>query len=187
MITLASVNAMDAATFIAAFGDIAEHSPWVAEGVIAAKDSVNPSGSSLAREGDGVAQTNNAFSSVNALSKTFADIVMNAPHAQQLSLLRAHPDLATRARLTADSKAEQKDAGLDTLSTDEFATFTKLNNQYTEQNGFPFIFAVKGASKQQILASFDDRIHNARDSEFQVALQQVCKIIGFRLEMRIGH
>jgi 2-oxo-4-hydroxy-4-carboxy-5-ureidoimidazoline decarboxylase len=127
-----------------------------------------------------------SFSTRGDLCISFVHSVISASEAQQLALLRAHPDLATRAKLTADSTSEQKAARLDHLSADEFATFTILNNQYKEQNGFPFIFAVKGATKHQILASFEQRIHHSRDAEFQVALEHVCKIIGFRLEARVS-
>jgi 2-oxo-4-hydroxy-4-carboxy-5-ureidoimidazoline decarboxylase len=158
MITHAVVNEMTAAEFVAAFGDIAEHSAWVAE---------------------------KAYAQRAALHDAFTSAVLTAPEDQKLSLLRAHPDLATRAKLTVDSNHEQKGAGLDTLSTAEFSRFTTLNNQYKKQNGFPFIFAVKGATKHQILESFEARIHHSRDDEFQVALSQVCKIIGFRLAARV--
>jgi 2-oxo-4-hydroxy-4-carboxy-5-ureidoimidazoline decarboxylase len=159
---------MNKAEFMQAFGDIAEHSPWVAE-----------------RAFEGPEGRRGIFSTRAALHHLFTHAILTAPEAQQLSLLRAHPDLATRAKLTADSTHEQKGAGLDALSPKEFSRFTKLNHQYTEHNGFPFIFAVKGATKHQILESFEERIHNERDEEFQVALQQVCKIIGFRLEARV--
>ena len=162
MISLAQVNAMSAKEFVAAFGEIAEHSAWVATG------------------------TTRPYSSSAAMIDAFCSVVLQADETAQLALLRAHPDLATRAKLTADSTTEQKGAGLDTLSAAEFAKFTALNDQYKEQNGFPFIFAVKGATKHQILASFEARIHNSRAEEFQVALQQVCKIIGFRLEAKVS-
>jgi 2-oxo-4-hydroxy-4-carboxy-5-ureidoimidazoline decarboxylase len=158
MISLSDVNKMSAAEFVAAFGDIAEHSPWVAE---------------------------RAYGREGILHDRLTSAVLTASEVQQLSLLRAHPDLATRAKLTTDSTNEQKGAGLDTLSAAEFAKFTTLNDQYKEQNGFPFIYAVKGATKHQILESFEKRIHNSREDEFQVALEQVCKIIGFRLEARV--
>jgi 2-oxo-4-hydroxy-4-carboxy-5-ureidoimidazoline decarboxylase len=134
---------------------------------------------------EGALRPTGAFSSFSALHEAFNIAVLTAPEAFQLSLLRAHPDLATRAKLTADSTTEQKGAGLDNLSAEEFARFTVLNNQYKEQNGFPFVFAVKGATKHQILESFEKRIHHSREEEFQVALQQVCKIIGFRLDARV--
>lgn len=162
MMTLAEINALDALEFVAAFGEIAEHSPWVAAGVT------------------------RPFSSRAAMVHAFTNVVMSAKENLQLSLLRAHPDLATRAKLTADSTDEQKGAGLDALNVEEFAKFTALNDQYKEQNGFPFVFAVKGATKHQILASFEQRIHHSKEDEFKVALQQVCRIIGFRLEMRVA-
>ncbi len=194
MIKLSDVNKMSEAEFVASFADIAEHSPWVAEFVF--KSPHPPVGtfpqwgkgenSTLPPLGEGARRADvGLFLSRAALINAFTQTVISATQSQQLSLLRAHPDLATRAKLTTDSTTEQKGAGLDTLSAAEFAKFTALNNQYKEQNGFPFIFAVKGATKQQILASFEQRIHNARDEEFQVALQQVCKIIGFRLEARV--
>ncbi len=162
MISLAQVNAMTVEEFVATFGEIAEHSAWVAT------NATRP------------------FASCSAMIDAFKTVVMQADEAAQLALLRAHPDLATRVKLTTDSTNEQKGAGLDSLSAAEFTKFTTLNNQYKEQNGFPFIFAVKGATKYQILASFEQRIHNPRGDEFQVALQQVCKIIGFRLEAKVS-
>ncbi len=162
MMSLVEVNTMSAAEFVAAFGEIAEHSPWVA------------------------ANVTRPFLSRDAMINAFANVVMSASEDLQLSLLRAHPDLATRAKLTADSTNEQKGAGLDALSIEEFAKFTTLNNQYKAQNGFPFIFAVKGATKHQILASFEQRIHHSKEDEFKVALQQVGRIIGFRVEARVA-
>jgi 2-oxo-4-hydroxy-4-carboxy-5-ureidoimidazoline decarboxylase len=158
MISLAQVNEMSEAEFVSTFGDIAEHSPWVAE---------------------------KAFKSSGKMISRFSEAVMSASAGQQLALLRAHPDLATRAKLTADSTQEQNGAGLDNLTADEFARFAALNDRYQEQNGFPFIFAVKGATKHQILESFENRIYHSKDEEFKVALQQVCRIIGFRLEVRV--
>ncbi len=162
MITLAQVNAMTVEEFVAVFGDIAEHSSWVASGAP------------------------RPFTSRASMIAAFSTVVLEADEAMQLALLRAHPDLATRATLTTDSSKEQKGAGLNSLSATEFAKFTALNDQYKEQNGFPFIFAVKGATKHQILQSFEQRIHHPRQAEFKVALQQVCHIIGFRLEARVS-
>ncbi len=108
---------------------------------------------------------------------------MRAPRADQLALIRAHPDLAGRAaisgELTVDSKREQAGAGLDSLTPEEFARFSDLNSYYRQQNGFPFIFAVKGATKQQILAAFEERVKNNHATEFAIALTQVCRIFHF--------
>ena len=160
---LADVNALSVEEFEATFGDIAEHSKWVATKAFAAKP----------------------FSSREELIAAFQDAVRNAEHHAQLALLNAHPDLATRAKLTTDSTREQTGAGLDTLSAQEFENFTALNRQYKEQNSFPFIFAVKGATKQQILEGFQTRIRNGKDVEFKTALEQVCRIIRFRLQDKV--
>ncbi len=200
MIALAEINRMTPDAFVTEFGEIAEHSPWVAEAV--AKGPHPPLRGTFSKgegqfiggdaqplpfpSGEGAQRADEVpFSSLGDIISRFTQAVMAASQTQQLALLRAHPDLATRAKLTTDSTREQQGAGLDTLSAEEFATFTALNNQYKEQNGFPFIFAVKGATKHQILASFEQRIHHAREDEFKVALQQVCKIIGFRIEAKV--
>ena len=163
MISLADINAMSDAEFEMQFGEIAEHSSWVA--VEAAHD--------------------RPFETLSEMRSAFVDAVSDAAHALQLALLQAHPDLATRAKLSVDSTAEQKGAGLDSLSADELAKFTELNDAYKARNGFPFIFAVKGATKHQILASFEARLKNAKDLEFQTAILQVCRIISFRLEAMV--
>ncbi len=160
---LADVNALSVEEFEATFGDIAEHSKWVATKAFASKP----------------------FASCEELIAAFQAAVMNAGKPPQLALLNAHPDLATRAKLTTDSTREQQGVGLDSLSPQEFEIFNTLNHQYKEQNAFPFIFAVKGATKQQILQGFQTRIHNAKDVEFKTALEQVCRIIRFRLQDKV--
>ena len=147
----------------AAFADIAEHSPWVAQHAF--RDA--------------------PFDTREEMIASFTMAVHHADPDDQLALLRAHPDLATRAKLTTDSTNEQKGAGLDTLTATEFARFTELNMAYNEKNGFPFIFAVKGATKYQILAGFEARIANDSATEFAAALAEVCCIIRFRLEDRV--
>jgi 2-oxo-4-hydroxy-4-carboxy-5-ureidoimidazoline decarboxylase len=160
---LANVNALSSAAFERAFGEIAEHSPWVARHAMLARP----------------------FTTRETMIEAFASAVMKADRTAQLALLCAHPDLATRAKLTQDSTREQAGAGLDTLDAAEFARFTELNNAYRAKNGFPFIFAVKGATKHKILAGFEMRIHNPQSIELQTALQQVCRIIRFRLEDKV--
>ena len=157
---LAEANAAGAS----AFADIAEHSSWVAE----------------------VAFKHAPFKNREDMIQRFAAAVMAANRPAQLTLLNAHPDLATRAKLTEDSTKEQMGVGLDSLSAAEFAHFTKLNEAYRAKNGFPFIFAVKGATKNQILAGFESRIENNTAKEFETALEQVSRIIRFRLEERVA-
>jgi 2-oxo-4-hydroxy-4-carboxy-5-ureidoimidazoline decarboxylase len=164
MMALAEVNAMDAERFVAAFGDVAEHSPWVARHAAAARP----------------------FASREAMIDAFADAVSAAKRESQLALIRAHPDLATKAKLTEDSTREQAQAGLGSLSPDEFARFTHLNDLYKAKFDFPFIFAVKGAGKRQILASFAERVNNDAETEFATAIAQVCRIFRFRVEDRVA-
>jgi 2-oxo-4-hydroxy-4-carboxy-5-ureidoimidazoline decarboxylase len=164
MISLADINVISDDAFVAQFGEIAEHSPWVAE----------------------EATLDRPYASFVDMRSAFIDAVSGAPREMQLALLRAHPDLATKAKLTADSMTEQKGAGLDTLSAVEFEKFTALNDAYKARNGFPFIFAVKGATKHQILAAFEQRIKNNKDLEFDTAILQVCRIVSFRLEAMVS-
>ena len=164
MMSIADVNAMTPRAFVEVFGDVAEHSPWVA------------------READ----ASRPFASRDALVKQFETAVRAANRDAQLALLRAHPDLATRAKLTDDSTREQAGAGLGTLAAEEFKRFTALNTRYRERFGFPFIFAVKGATKHMILGSFEARVGNDSATEFETALQQVCRIFRFRIEDRVS-
>jgi OHCU decarboxylase len=101
------------------------------------------------------------------------------------SIRRSHPDLAGRlaiaGELTEDSKKEQAGAGLDRLSAEEHARFTELNAAYVEKFGFPFIIAVKGLNKDDILAAFEERIANTGDAEFATATAQVERIALLRL------
>ena len=164
MMSIAEVNAMSPKAFIEAFGDVAEHAPWVAREADAARP----------------------FASREALVRHFETAIRAANRDAQLALVRAHPDLATRAKLTDDSTREQAGAGLNTLTADEFARFTDLNTRYRERFGFPFIFAVKGATKHMILESFAARVGNDPHVEFETALAQVCRIFRFRLEDRVS-
>jgi 2-oxo-4-hydroxy-4-carboxy-5-ureidoimidazoline decarboxylase len=164
MMSLAEVNDMSAGNFVAAFGDIAEHSPWVAMEAAKARP----------------------FASRETMIEAFTSATMKAGPEAQLALIRAHPDLATRAKLTEDSSREQKGVGLDTLTAEEFQLFTALNNAYKSRFDFPFIFAVKGATKHQILASFEERVGKGKEEEFRTALQQVCRIFRFRIEDRVN-
>ena len=169
-LTIDAVNAFDAAVFTARFGDVAEASPWVAE----------------------VAFASRPFHDRKALVEAFTGAVRTASREGQLALLRAHPDLAGRAAVAGDiaiaeeSRREQSGAGLDRLTAEEFARFHDLNARYRERFGFPFIFAVKGATKQAILAAFEARIDNDADTERATALANVERILRFRIEDRVA-
>jgi len=166
--SIEQINALPGADFVKTFGDVAEHSPWVAE----------------------VAAAKRPFASRAAMIAAFeASLATAAPDAQ-LALLRAHPDLAGKAAIagevTDDSACEQAGAGLGSLTADEFARFTRLNGAYRARFGFPFIFAVKGATKQQILAAFAARLEHAPEAEFSTALEQVMRIFRLRIEDRVS-
>jgi 2-oxo-4-hydroxy-4-carboxy-5-ureidoimidazoline decarboxylase len=166
-LTVAAVNAMPADAFAAAFGDIAEHSPWVAERAAAARP----------------------FASRAAVVEAFQGAILAAGEGEQTALLAAHPDLAGRAAragaLTADSTREQAGAGLDALTEEEFARFTTLNDAYRARFGMPFIVAVRGATKHTILAAFENRVGGTPLEERLTALAQVLRIVRFRLEDRV--
>ncbi len=157
---------MDRASFVAKFGGIFEHSPWIAEGAFGLE--LGP-----------------AHDTATGLRSALARVFRAAGAQQRLEALNAHPDLAGKLaaakRLTADSTAEQASAGLDALTDDERARFTELNVRYTETFGFPFIIAVKGLTKDQILEAFERRIGQDRETEFTEACAQVERIALLRL------
>lgn len=159
-------SGLDRTQFVALYGRVYEHSPWIAEAAWSA--GLTP-----------------AHNTVEGLHQTLAAIVDAAPHARQLALLNAHPDLAgrlaVRGELTTESTSEQASAGLDKCSPDEFRRFTELNDAYKGKFPFPFIMAVKGRSRAEILEAFERRIHHGEDVEFATALGEVHKIALLRL------
>ena len=152
--------------YVARFGGVFEHSPWIAE---------------RAYDAGGLQETPTAEGVHVALVGQFRA----ASASEQLGVLRAHPDLAGKLAiagdLTEESRNEQAGAGLDRLSADEHARFTTLNTAYTDKFGFPFIIAVKGLTKDDILAAFESRIDNPPEQEFETALRQVERIALLRL------
>ena len=152
--------------YVARFGGVFEHSPWIAE---------------RAHDAGGLQETPTAEGVHVALVGQFRA----ASASEQLGVLRAHPDLAGKLAiagdLTEESRNEQAGAGLDRLSADEHARFTTLNTAYTDKFGFPFIIAVKGLTKDDILAAFESRIDNTPEQEFETALRQVERIALLRL------
>jgi OHCU decarboxylase len=111
------------------------------------------------------------------------------PPDRKLQLIRNHPDLAGRvaiADLTAASRSEQTGAGLDRCTPDEFRRFQELNTAYKEKFAFPFILAVAGMNRAEILAAFESRVGNDREGEFRTALEQIDRIARIRLEGLAG-
>ncbi|MCI5084473.1 MAG: allantoinase PuuE [Rhodovulum sp.] len=158
---------MDRDTFVAKFGGVFEHSPWIAERVHDLE--LGP-----------------AHDSAVGVHSALCRMFRSASAEERLGVLCAHPDLAGKLAaakaLTAESTAEQASAGLDHLTDDERATFTRLNTAYTDKFGFPFIIAVRDHDKAGIMAAFEARLQNDRDTEFTTACKQVERIARLRLE-----
>lgn len=157
----------DRTAFVERLGGVFEHSPWIAERAYdAGLDRATPTAANL--------------------HAAMAAVFRAATAEERLAVLRAHPDLAGKLqaakRLTADSAAEQAGAGLDALTDAERARFTDLNTRYGARFGFPFIIAVKGLDKQQILTAFERRVANDRETEFDEACRQVERIALLRLQ-----
>ncbi|AIC21515.1 MULTISPECIES: 2-oxo-4-hydroxy-4-carboxy-5-ureidoimidazoline decarboxylase [Pseudomonas] len=152
--------------FVKAFADIYEHSPWVAEKAF-----------DLGQDA--------SIDRIDTLHQRMSDILLSADHQSQLALINAHPDLAGKAavqgQLTEASTHEQAGAGIHQCTAEEFQRFTELNDAYKAKFKFPFIMAVKGSNRHQILAAFEARIHNSVDTEFRCALAEINKIALFRL------
>ena len=146
--------------FIRHYGAIYEDSPWVAEAVW---------------PGAG------ALRNAQALAGAMAAVVDSASGDEKLALIRAHPQLAGRARMADASVREQSGAGLDQCSPEEFADFQRLNAAYNDRFGFPFIVAVKGMSRRDILEAFETRLANDPETEFAEALSQIHRIAALRL------
>lgn len=156
---------MDRDAFVGRFGPVFEHSPWIVEQAWEA--GLRPD-------------------TAEGLHAALVAVLRDAPRERQEALLDAHPDLAgklaVRGELTADSTAEQASAGLDRCTPEEFARFTALNEAYKARFGFPFILAVKGRTRAEILEAFERRIDNAPEEEFATALAQVERIALLRLK-----
>jgi OHCU decarboxylase len=152
--------------FVARFGGIYEHSPWVAERTF---------DHGLGKEAD----------TAEGLAALMSETMLVASRNAQMALIRAHPDLAGKAavadELTDASKSEQAGAGLDQCTKEEFAEFQRLNAAYGEKFGFPFILAVAGKTRHDILDAFRQRLENDAESEFAEALSQIDRIARFRL------
>ncbi len=162
-------STLDRDAFVNRYGDIYEHSPWVAE---------------LSWEAGLTADQDTPDGLADAMSR----VLESAPAERQLEVIRAHPDLAGKAaksgELTADSTREQAGAGLDQCSEEEFARFHRYNDSYKARFGFPFVMAVKGSDRHKILAAFEQRLEHTPDEERRTAIEQINRIARFRLHDR---
>jgi 2-oxo-4-hydroxy-4-carboxy-5-ureidoimidazoline decarboxylase len=163
-IDLYEVNAMDRTDFVTAFADVAESTPWVAA----------------------EAEAERPFANRDAMIAAFANAVAEADSERQMTLLQAHPELAARAGMTDVSAQEQRGAGLDRLTHGEFERLKRLNGEYRRRFGFPFILAVRRATKADVLAALEGRLKNPPAAEFARALVEVQRIVRFRIEDRVA-
>ena len=162
--TLDELNRCSPEAFVAVLGDIYEHSPWVAA----------------------QAAQKRPFSSVDDLQRVMFDRVLQSPQAIQIELIRKHPELAGKEaqqdQLTAASNDEQRGAGLDQCSAGELAQLRSLNAAYRERFGFPFVVAVSGLDRSQILDQIEQRLGNTPQQEQYNCIEQIGRIARIRLD-----
>ncbi|QYJ15873.1 Uric acid degradation bifunctional protein [Rubrobacter xylanophilus DSM 9941] len=157
------VDALSREEFVRVFGGVYENSPWAAE----------------------AAWEERPFGELAALEQALERAVRRAPAERRLELIKAHPDLAGRAavagEITRESAREQSSAGLDRLTPEEHARFTRMNREYRERFGIPFIVCVREHTKESILAAGERRLSSTRERELETALDEICKIARHRL------
>jgi len=159
MNSIDKVNKLNKSDFISIFGNVFEKTEWIAQKSYDSKP----------------------YKNFEELFSKMVEIFENSNKESHIKILNAHPDLAIEKRLTEDSKNEQQNASLNQCTNEEFLEFKKLNEEYKKKFGFPFITAVKGKNKEEILNSFRQRITNNINLEFEEAKKQVKKIANFRL------
>ncbi len=157
---IGEINELARDAFVARFGFLFEHSPWIVE----------------------QAADRRPFADLSAMQAALIDVVAESSPEAQLALLRAHPQLAKKVAMTAESTAEQASAGLDRLSREEFERFHRLNDAYDRKFGFPFIICVRLTDKAGILAAMESRAGNSVETEMGTALNEVGKIVELRLK-----
>ena len=158
-IALNEINRLSREEFVRVVGPVFEHSPWIAE----------------------VAAQQRPFPTCAALHAAMCAIVQSAAEAQQLALIRAHPDLVGRVVLTAESNREQTAAGLMQLTPEEVTLFDRYNTEYKSRFGFTFIICARKNKKEAILSAFPVRLKNSREAEIRTALDQIFQIAELRL------
>ena len=159
MNSIDKVNKLSKSDFISIFGNVFEKTEWIAQKSYDSKP----------------------YKNFEELFSKMMEVFENSNKENHIKILNAHPDLAVEKKLTKDSKNEQKNASLNQCTDEEFIEFKKLNEEYKKKFAFPFIIAVKGKNKEEILNSFRQRITNNINLEFIEAKKQVKKIASFRL------
>ncbi len=160
MIDIKKINNLDKSEFLSIFGNVFEKSKWISEKVFNQKP----------------------FKNLESFVSKLIGVYENSDDKTILEILNLHPELAVEEKLTHDSETEQNKANLKECTPEEFNEFKKLNIEYKKKFNFPFIIAVKGKNKNEILNYFKERINNSLNEEFLEAKNQVKKIAKFRLE-----
>tara|TARA_B100000579_G_scaffold55581_1_gene39328 strand:- start:1628 stop:2125 length:498 start_codon:yes stop_codon:yes gene_type:complete len=160
MFSIDKINELNRSEFVATFGNIFEKTDWIANKTFEQKP----------------------FKDILDFVSKFTTIYENSSHEKILEILNSHPDLVVEKKLTKESQKEQDSANLNQCSEEEILEFTKLNKDYKIKFNFPFIIAVKGKNKNEILNIFKKRINNSTDQEFKEAKIQVKKIAIVRLD-----
>ncbi len=160
MITIEKINNLNKSDFLVIFGNVFEKSEWIAEKVFDLKP----------------------FKDSKDIFSKIINVYENSEKKIILKILNHHPELVVEKKLTTNSESEQKNAKLNECTNEEYNEFKKLNIEYKRKFDFPFIIAVKGKNRAEILISFRERIKNSLDKEFVEAKNQVKKIASFRLE-----
>mgnify|MGYP000444477904 FL=1 len=158
--SIEKINLLSENEFIGTFGNIFEKTNWIANRAFNSKP----------------------YRNFNEFISTIIKIYENSSKEDCIKIFNAHPELAVEKKLTEDSHKEQKGANLNRCNDEEFNEFKDLNYEYKKKFGFPFIIAVKGKNKSEILINFRNRIKNEMDLEFEEAKNQVKKIATFRLK-----
>ena len=165
--SLAAINALSPADFVAALGDVFEHAPWVAEAAAAGRP----------------------YATVTSLHEALMQAVYRAPRETQLAFVRGHPELggkvARAGAMTDASKAEQGGLGLDRLDEEQFARFERLNRAYRDRFGFPFVICVRLQTRESILDQFEQRLRNDPETELRAALAEIGQITRLRLATKV--
>ena len=160
MIDIKKINNLDKSEFLTIFGNIFEKSKWISEKVFDLKP----------------------YDSLESFTSKILEVYDKSNKETILKILNLHPELAIEKKLTSNSESEQTKANLKECTPKEFNEFKKLNFDYKKKFNFPFIIAVKGKNKIEILNKFKERINNSLENEFLEAKNQVKKIATFRLE-----
>ena len=160
MIDLKKINSLNKSEFLTIFGNIFEKSEWISEKAFTLKP----------------------FKNLDSFISEIINVYESSDNEKILEIFNLHPELAVEKKLTINSETEQKQANLKECTIEEFEEFKKLNFEYKKKFNFPFIIAVKGKDKKEILKIFHERIKNFKEIEFLEAKNQVKKIALFRLE-----